>query len=236
MNRFEQNNSLIRQDSAGIQSYMVNVYGWMTVAILLTSFVAFYTVHNSNIIAHVMMNKWILVGLIACEFSLVFGLTFFLQRLTGEIATAMLMLYSVLTGLTTSLSLIAYTGASIAGVFLTVSIMFGSLSIYGYSTKKSLSGLGNFLFMSVIGLTIVSLVNMWMKSSFLNLLFSYIGILVFSGLTAYDTQKLKEIGNRIDGRDKENMRKYAILGALTLYLDFINLFLMTIQVVGNRRQ
>lgn len=113
--------------------------------------------------------------------------------------------------------------------------MFGALSVYGYTTKRSLSGIGNFLFMALIGLIIASIVNIFMKSSALYWVITYAGVLIFAGLTAYDTQKLKEMGAQIDVEDKESMRKLAILGALNLYLDFINLFLMLLRIFGDRR-
>lgn len=147
----------------------------------------------------------------------------------------MFMLYSALTGLTISLVLVAYTGASVASTFFITAAMFGALSFYGYTTKRSLSGMGSFLFMALIGLIIASLVNIWLQSSGLTLVITYVGVLIFSGLTAYDTQKLKDMGSQIDSRDQEGMRKYAILGALTLYLDFINLFLMMLRILGDRR-
>lgn len=150
-------------------------------------------------------------------------------------ATGMFMLYSVLTGLTISVVLAAYTMESVAGTFFITAAMFGALSVYGYTTKRSLSGIGNFLFMALIGLIIASIVNIFMKSSALYWVITYAGVLIFAGLTAYDTQKLKEMGAQIDVEDKESMRKLAILGALNLYLDFINLFLMLLRIFGDRR-
>lgn len=145
------------------------------------------------------------------------------------------MLYSVLTGLTISVVLAAYTMVSVASTFFITAAMFGALSVYGYTTKRSLSGMGNFLFMALIGLIIASIVNIFMKSSALYWVITYAGVLIFAGLTAYDTQKLKEIGANVDENDKETMRKTSILGALTLYLDFINLFLMLLRIFGDRR-
>lgn len=113
--------------------------------------------------------------------------------------------------------------------------MFGAMSLYGYTTKRDLSGFGNMLFMALIGIVLASLVNFWLKSEALMWAVTYIGVVVFVGLTAYDTQKLKNIGEQIDTRDSANLRKYSILGALTLYLDFINLFLMLLRIFGNRR-
>ncbi|MGP1958609.1 MAG: Bax inhibitor-1/YccA family protein [Arsenophonus sp. NC-CH8-MAG3] len=236
MDQFERrNDSIVQRTGAGIQTYMTQVYGWMTVGLLLTTFVAWYTINSSNIIMYLTTHSWILIGLVISEFALVIGLSFLLPKLSGALATTMFMLYSALTGLTISLVLVAYTGASVASTFFISTAMFGALSSYGYTTKRSLSGMGNFLFMALIGLIIASMVNIWMQNSGLTLIISYAGVLIFSGLTAYDTQKLKDMGNEIDSHDQEGMRKYAILGALTLYLDFINLFLMMLRILGDRR-
>ena len=158
-----------------------------------------------------------------------------LQRLSGAMATSLFMLYSALTGLTLSSIFIMYTASSIASTFLVTAGMFGAMSLYGYTTKRDLSGFGNMLFMALIGIVLASLVNMWLKSDTLMWVITYIGVVLFVGLTAYDTQKLKMIGEQLSVDDKENFRKYSIVGALTLYLDFINLFLMLLRIMGNRR-
>ena len=150
-------------------------------------------------------------------------------------ATTLFMLYSALTGLTLSGILYAYTAESIAATFVVTAGMFGSMSLYGYTTKRDLSGLGSMLFMGLIGIILASLVNFWLKSETLMWAVTYIGVVIFVGLTAYDTQKLKNIGTQLDVNDKAHLRKYSILGALTLYLDFINLFLMLLRIFGNRR-
>ncbi|MBF4901004.1 Bax inhibitor-1/YccA family protein, partial [Cronobacter sakazakii] len=155
--------------------------------------------------------------------------------LSPAVATALFMLYSALTGLTLSSIFLVYTYASIASTFVVTAGMFGVMSLYGYTTKRDLSGWGNILFMALIGLIIASLVNFWLKSTALMWAVTYIGVIVFVGLTAYDTQKLKALGEQIDVNDHGNLRKYSILGALTLYLDFINLFLMLLRIFGNRR-
>ncbi|MGL4268371.1 MAG: Bax inhibitor-1/YccA family protein, partial [Plesiomonas sp.] len=138
-------------------------------------------------------------------------------------------------GLTLSSIFIMYTASSIASTFLVTAGMFGAMSLYGYTTKRDLSGFGNMLFMALIGIVLASLVNLWLKSDTLMWVITYIGVVLFVGLTAYDTQKLKMIGEQLSVDDKENFRKYSIVGALTLYLDFINLFLMLLRIMGNRR-
>ncbi|VAY02449.1 Inner membrane protein YbhL [Arsenophonus endosymbiont of Aleurodicus dispersus] len=236
MDRFErQNYSIFQRAGAGIQPYMAQVYGWMMVGLLLTAFVAWYAINNSNIIMYLATHSWVLIGFIVAEFSLVIGLSSLLPKLNRALATGMFMLYSALTGLTISLVLVAYAGATVASTFFITAATFGVLSFYGSVTKRSLSGIGSFLFMIIIGLVITSLVNIWLQSSGLTLVITYVGVLIFAGLTAYDTQKLKDMGSHIDIHDPEDMRKYAILGALTLYLDFLNLFLIMLRIIGDRR-
>lgn len=157
------------------------------------------------------------------------------QRLSGAVATSLFMLYSALTGLTLSSIFIMYSGESIASTFVITAGMFGAMSLYGYTTKRDLSGFGSMLFMALIGIVLASLVNLWLKSEALMWAVTYIGVVVFVGLTAYDTQKLKNIGEQLSVDDKDSFRKYSIVGALTLYLDFINLFLMLLRIFGNRR-
>ena len=124
---------------------------------------------------------------------------------------------------------------TIGAAFLMTGGVFGGMSVYGYVTKRDLTGIGSMLFMALIGLVLASLVNMWLKSSGLANIISYAGVLIFVGLTAYDTQKLKNMGAQLSADDRDNFRKYSIVGALTLYLDFINLFLMLLRIFGNRR-
>lgn len=164
-----------------------------------------------------------------------FVLSGLIHKLSAGVATSLFMLYSALTGLTLSSILFIYTAESIAATFVVTAGMFGAMSLYGYTTKRDLSGFGNMLFMGLIGIVLASLVNFWLKSEALMWAVTYIGVVIFVGLTAYDTQKLKNIGQQIDLNDASQLRKTAILGALTLYLDFINLFLMLLRIFGNRR-
>jgi FtsH-binding integral membrane protein len=214
---------------------MAQVYGWMTCGLLLTAFVAGYAASNENVMAFVFSSKITFFGLIIAQLGLVFVLSGMIQRLSAGVATTLFMLYSALTGLTLSSILFIYTAESIAATFVVTAGMFGAMSLYGYTTKRDLSGFGNMLFMALIGIILASLVNFWLKSEALMWAVTYIGVIVFVGLTAYDTQKLKNIGSQLDVRDASTLRKYSILGALTLYLDFINLFLMLLRIFGNRR-
>lgn len=234
MERFPQSGAVV-QARSGLQIYMAQVYGWMTCGLLLTAFIAWYAADTPMVMELVFSSKITFFGLIIAQLALVFVLSGMVQRLSAGMATTLFMLYSALTGLTLSSIFIVYTYSSIASTFVVTSGMFGVMSLYGYTTKRDLSGLGNMLFMALIGIVLATVVNFWLKSEALMWAVTYIGVIVFVGLTAYDTQKLKNIGGQIDTRDSANLRKYAILGALTLYLDFINLFLMLLRLIGNRR-
>ena len=229
MDRFPRSDSIV-QSRAGLQTYMAQVYGWMTVGLLLTAFVAWYAANSAAVMELLFTNRVFLIGLIIAQLALVIVLSAMIQKLSAGVTTMLFMLYSALTGLTLSSIFIVYTAA-----FVVTAGMFGAMSLYGYTTKRDLSGFGNMLFMALIGIVLASLVNFWLKSEALMWAVTYIGVIVFVGLTAYDTQKLKNMGEQIDTRDTSNLRKYSILGALTLYLDFINLFLMLLRIFGNRR-
>ncbi|AKL12956.1 Inner membrane protein YbhL [Phytobacter ursingii] len=235
MDRFPRSDSIVSPARAGLQTYMAQVYGWMTCGLLLTAFIAWYTVFNEAVLMAIYSSRMVFFGLIIAQLALVFVLSGLIHKLSAGMATTLFMLYSALTGLTLSGILYAYTAESIAATFVVTAGMFGSMSLYGYTTKRDLSGLGSMLFMGLIGILLASLVNFWLKSETLMWVVTYIGVVIFVGLTAYDTQKLKNIGTQLDVNDKAHLRKYSILGALTLYLDFINLFLMLLRIFGNRR-
>ncbi|MBS9426544.1 Bax inhibitor-1/YccA family protein [Photorhabdus akhurstii] len=236
MDRYPRSNgSIIQQAGTGLQTYMAQVYGWMTCGLLLTAFVAWYVSQNQDIVEYIFSNSVLFYGLIIAQFGLVFVLSGMINRMGASLATGLFMLYSALTGLTLSSIFVIYTIGSVASTFVVTAGMFGALSFYGYTTKRSLSGLGSFLFMGLIGIILASLINLWLKSAALTWAVTYIGVVIFAGLTAYDTQKLKEMGEDLDVNDKENLRKFSIVGALTLYLDFINMFLMLLRIFGDRR-
>lgn len=207
----------------------------MTCGLLLTAVVAWYAANTPAVMNFIFSSQITFFGLIIVQLGLVFVISGMVNRLSGSMATSLFMLYSALTGLTLSSILIMYTGASIASTFIICAGMFGAMSVYGYTTKRDLSGMGSMLFMGLIGIVLASIVNIWLKSPALMWAVTYIGVLVFVGLTAYDTQKLKNMGAQLDSNDRDNFRKYSIVGALTLYLDFINLFLMLLRIFGNRR-
>ncbi len=236
MDRYPRSNgSIVERANSGIQAYMAQVYGWMTCGLLLTAVVAWYAANTPAVMNFIFSSQITFFGLIIVQLGLVFVISGMVNRLSGSMATSLFMLYSGLTGLTLSSILIMYTGASIASTFIICAGMFGAMSVYGYTTKRDLSGMGSMLFMGLIGIVLASIVNIWLKSPALMWAVTYIGVLVFVGLTAYDTQKLKNMGAQLDSNDRDNFRKYSIVGALTLYLDFINLFLMLLRIFGNRR-
>ncbi|MBX9481434.1 Bax inhibitor-1/YccA family protein [Yersinia enterocolitica] len=236
MDRYPRSNgSIVERANSGIQAYMAQVYGWMTCGLLLTAVVAWYAANTPAVMNFIFSSQITFFGLIIVQLGLVFVISGMVNRLSGSMATSLFMLYSALTGLTLSSILIMYTGASIASTFIICAGMFGAMSVYGYTTKRDLSGIGSMLFMGLIGIVLASIVNIWLKSPALMWAVTYIGVLVFVGLTAYDTQKLKNMGAQLDSNDRDNFRKYSIVGALTLYLDFINLFLMLLRIFGNRR-
>ncbi|MEY8710934.1 hypothetical protein A9B99_12670 [Mangrovibacter phragmitis] len=236
MDRFPHANGTIVQNTrTGLQTYMAQVYGWMTCGLLLTAFVAWYAAATPAVLMFVFSSKLTFFGLIIAQLALVFVLSGMVHKLSGAMATTLFMLYSALTGLTLSSIFVVYTYSSIASTFVVTGGMFGAMSLYGYTTKRDLSKFGSMLFMALIGIVLASVVNIWLKSTALMWAVTYIGVVVFVGLTAWDTQKLKSIGSQIDTRDSTNLRRYSIMGALTLYLDFINLFLMMLRILGNRR-
>jgi len=236
MDRYPRSNgSIVERANSGIQAYMSQVYGWMTCGLLLTAFVAWYASNSEAIMRFVFSSQITFFGLIIAQLGLVFVISGMVNRLSGSLATGLFMLYSALTGLTLSSIFLAYTQSSIASTFVVSAGMFGAMSVYGYTTKRDLSRLGSLLFMALIGIVLASLVNIWLKSTALTWAVTYIGVVVFVGLTAYDTQKLKAMGEQLNPDDRDSFRKYSIVGALTLYLDFINLFLMLLRILGNRR-
>lgn len=200
MDRFPRSDSIV-QPRAGLQTYMAQVYGWMTVGLLLTAFVAWYAANSAAVMELLFTNRVFLIGLIIAQLALVIVLSAMIQKLSAGVTTMLFMLYSALTGLTLSSIFIVYTAASIASTFVVTAGMFGAMSLYGYTTKRDLSGFGNMLFMALIGIVLASLVNFWLKSEALMWAVTYIGVIVFVGLTAYDTQKLKNMGEQIDTRD-----------------------------------
>ncbi len=225
---------------AGLRSYMLRVYNYMALGLAITGVVALASVYmafdqaTGGLTAfgqaiYLSPLKWVVM---LAPLGMVFFLSFRIQKMSASAAQTTFWIYAAVMGLSLSSIFLVYTGGSIARVFFITAASFGALSLFGYTTKKDLSAWGSFLFMGLIGIVIASLVNMFLASSALQFAISVIGVLVFAGLTAYDTQQIKEMYYEGDG--SEVAGKKAIMGALRLYLDFINLFMMLLSLFGNR--
>ena len=218
-----------------VNSFIRSVYNWMAIGLALTGFVAYYVSHNESMRQLIFGNQMVFFGLIIAELALVFILSARVHKMQATTATAMFVIYAILNGATLSFVFLVYTSASITSTFFICAATFVACSIYGMTTKRDLTSFGGFLAMGLIGIIIASVVNMFIRSSGMSLIISYIGVFVFVGLTAYDTQKLKNMAmSQPDGLEAGVIRKGAIIGALSLYLDFINLFLMLLRILGNR--
>lgn len=217
--------------SAAFPALMRKVYLWMTMALVITGFTAYGVATSPAIMSAILMNKMLFFGLIIGEFALVIGLSAAINRLSLSTATLMFVLYSVINGATLSVIFLAYTMSSIANVFFITAGTFAVMAFIGYTTKKDLSGMGKMLMMALIGLIIATVVNLFLRSTGLQLIVSYIGVLVFVGLTAYDTQKIKQMLMMAEDTG-ETAQKIALLGALSLYLDFVNMFLYLLRIFG----
>ena len=221
-----------RQEASTI--FLAKVFNWMAIGLGITGVIAWFTA-SSGLAAQLVQGPLFMIFLFA-ELGLVFYLSARINKIQAGTATGLFIGYAALNGLTLSMIFLAYTAESIAGTFFITAGMFGSMAIYGLVTKRDLSGWGSFLFMGVIGIVIASIVNIFLKSSSLYWAISLIGVFVFVGLTAYDVQKIKKIGeDGIMEQGEEMVKKGAIMGALALYLDFINLFLMLLRFFGGSR-
>ena len=219
--------------SAAFPALMRKVYVWMTMALVLTGLTAYYVASSPGILQAVYTNNILLWGMIIGEVALVIGLSAAINRLSLTMATLMFVLYSVLNRALFSSVFVIYTMSSIANVFFITAGTFGVMAFLGYVTKTDLTSMGKYLLMALIGIIIATIANIFFKSEGLTTVVSYIGVLVFVGLTAYDSQKIKNM--LLQAPDAgETAQKYALLGALTLYLDFINLFLYLLRILGKR--
>lgn len=231
------NNLTLEQQITQIQATFISkVYGWMTCALVITGVVAMWAASTPAVLDFIfpasgsMMTFYMLI---AAELIAVVYLTARIHKMSAETAGTVFLLYSVLNGLTLSVVFLIYTSSSIASTFLVAAATFGVMSAYGYTTKKDLTSIGNLLFMALIGIVIASVVNFFMQSALLYWIITYAGVLIFVGLVAYDTQKIKRMAAADDG--VEVYQKKAIFGALTLYLDFVNLFLYLLRLLGDRK-
>lgn len=219
--------------SAAFPVLMRKVYVWMTLALVITGFTAYGVATSPGALQLILGNQLLFWGLVIGELALVIGVSAAINRLSLTTATMMFVLYSVINGALLAPIFLVYTSSSIATVFFITAGTFGAMALIGYTTKTDLTSMGKFLFMALIGLIIATVVNMFVKSSGFTLILSYVGVLIFVGLTAYDSQKIKQL--LLQAPDAgESAQKIALLGALTLYLDFINLFLYMLRIFGKR--
>lgn len=215
-----------------VGSFLSKVYGWMFGGLLVTAVTAFVVAASPALIEAVIVNRLVFWALIIAQFGLVIYLSARVNHMQSSTAAALFILYSALTGVTSSVILLIYTGASITSTFIITAGMFGATAVFGTVTKRSLAGLGHFMFMGLMGLILAMFVGFFFQSGALQFVISVVGVLVFTGLTAWDAQRLKQLAVALpDGR----VGAYAVVGALSLYLDFINLFFFLLRFTGGRR-
>jgi len=219
--------------TATTRKFLLNVYNWMAMGLAITGVIA-YAISQSSFVNVLFSNPMLLIGIIVLQLAVVLGMTFAINKIPAGVAIGAFFLYSALTGLTMSAIFLIYTGASIASTFFICAAMFAGVSVFGYVTKMDLSKFGAYFFMALIGLIIASVVNMFLNSSTLNWIISYAGVIIFVGLTAYDTQRIKKMSQSTDF-DTDAGKKSAAIGALMLYLDFINMFMFLLRILGNRK-
>jgi FtsH-binding integral membrane protein len=216
------------------QAFVTRVYGWMAGGLALTALIAAYVASSRTLIEAVVTNRLIFYGLIGAELILVFGLSAAINRLTPAMALGGFLLYAAINGVTLSVIFLVYTAESLGTTFLISAAMFGSMALFGTVTKRDLTAVGSFMFMGLIGVIIASFVNFFLHSEAVYWITSYFGVFIFIGLTAYDAQKIKRIG--ADAMlSAEDSGRASVMGALALYLDFINMFLFLLRLFGRRR-
>ena len=213
-------------------SFLRKVYGWMFVGLGITATIALAVASSPAIVQTLATNRILFFGLMFGELGLVFYLSARVQKLSPGTAAGLFLLYSALNGVTLSFIFLLYSGTSIATTFLVTAGMFGALALYGSTTKRSLAGVGQFVFMGLIGVVLASVVGMFWKSEGLQFIISIVGVIVFTGLTAWDAQRLKVMAASVP---EGQYGSYSVVGALSLYLDFINLFLFMLRFLGGRR-
>jgi FtsH-binding integral membrane protein len=223
--------SLGEASAERVTAFLRAVYAWMFVGLAITAAIAAVIVSTPVFVQTVASNRWLFVGALVAELGVVFYLSARVQKLTPNAATILFLLYAALNGVTLSVLTLAYSGSSIATTFAVTAGMFGALAVFGSTTKRSLAGAGQFLYMGLIGLVLASLLSLFWHNDALEFLISVVGVIVFTGLTAWDAQRLKQMAagpQAVSG-------SYAIMGALSLYLNFINLFLILLRFQGGRR-
>ena len=217
---------------ARVSAFLRSVYGWMFLGLGITAVTATVVAGSPSLVNALIANRMLFFGLIAAQLGLVFYLSSRVATMAPSTAASLFIAYSALTGVTLSLVLLAYTGASITSAFVVSAGMFGALAVYGTTTKTSLAGWGSFLFMGLIGVVLASVVGLFWQNDTMQFVIAIVGVIVFTGLTAYDSQRLKAMALALP---EDKLSSYAISGALSLYLNFINLFLSMLRLMGNRR-
>lgn len=223
-----------QSQKSSISRFMYKVYGWMTLGLSLTAVLSYYLAATPGFIETIMTNSWLLLAIVIFQLVLVMGLSFLIMRMNFFTALGCFLLYAASVALTLAPIFLIYTTGSIYLTFLSTAGMFGVMSLYGYFTQDDLTSVGNISMMALIGIIIASLINMFLKSPAMDYVISGFGVLVFSALTAYDNQKIKHMAYQLMGYEQAR-NNIAILCALTLYLDFINLFLFLLRFLGNKR-
>ena len=213
---------------------MRNVYIWMTLALVITGLTAMVTAKSEALMTFIFTNNWALIALMILQLGLVFYFSARINRMSFSTATAVFILYSAITGLTFSSIFVVFSMNSIATTFFITAGMFAAMALVGSFTKKDLSGMGKFALMALIGLIIAGIVNMFLRNAMMDFIVSGIGVLVFAGLTAYDSQKIRQM-LQMQSEINESTQKLALLGSLSLYLDFINIFLYLLRFFGSSR-
>ncbi|MCX6157503.1 MAG: Bax inhibitor-1/YccA family protein [Ignavibacteriae bacterium] len=216
-----------------VRRFMLAVYNWMTLGLGLTAIVAF-GVGRTSLVNIILNTPGLFWGIIIVQFLVVIGMSALMNKIPSIVAIGLFFLYALLTGVTFSILFLIYTESSIAFTFFTCAAMFGGISIFGYITKIDLTAIGGFLMMGLFGLIIASVVNIFLHSSTIYWITSYAGVIIFVGLTAWDTQRIKKMGMFMDS-SSEDGKKAAIFGALMLYLDFVNLFLYLLRFMGSKK-
>lgn len=230
-------NNLVRNYAAKAAQTALfrSVYLWMTLALVITGFVAMYVAKSYALISMIAQNSIMFWGILIAELGLVMYMSARINRISFTTATLLFIAYSVLNGVTMSILFMVYTLSSIATTFFVTAGTFGAMALFGYVTKKDLTRIGSLCIMGVIGLIIASVVNLFLQNSMMDMIISYVGVLLFVGLTAYDSQKIKQLLGGDDIEINETTQKIALMGALTLYLDFINLFIYLLRILGDRK-
>jgi FtsH-binding integral membrane protein len=215
-----------------VRTFLRSVYGWMCIGLAITAVTAMFVASTPALITAIATNRLLFWGVVIAQFGIVLMLSARVQTLAPSTASMLFVAYSALTGLTLSFVLVLFTGESVASTFIVSAGMFGATALYGSTTKRSLSGFGQFLFMGLVGLLLATFVGMFWHNDGLQFMISIVGVFIFTGLAAYDAQRLKQMALALPSGQ---IGSASILGALSLYLDFINLFLMLLRFMGSRR-